>query len=438
MNGLAQARDRLAEEWRSRSPETAGEIADFYRETENYPDDLNAWHETDARRAWSDIIVAAARATKPRTILDVGAGMGHDLFALKADSDAYLLGAIEPNDLMRSKLEQQGIPAWASIADTKARNIDLMICMDVLEHVPDPDALLLAMIDKLNPNGIIIEATATHDLATPLHLPALRGWSAGRILDRYGFVARERAADRVTIWQRVAERREDVPSLLLCAYRSLGAESAMSFMEMVKRGWRYQIHRGDALVSRVRSIAVSKWLRETDGDVFLMVDDDIVYTPEDAERVVALAKEKGGIACAAYPVRGGTHLACRAYQNDLRFGPDVPPIEIQYAGTGFMAATREVCEAIAATMPLCHADTDWAMWPMFAPFVVESSAPVDPPIHEYLSEDWAFCRRASELGFGVWLDPRVVLTHIGAAEYSIYSMRSAQFETTAPATEMMG
>lgn len=438
---LIAAREALANEWREKAPHDGESIAAFYRDTVNYDDDLEAWHELPWRKEWTAAIVAAAQVSGAKRVLDVGAGRGHDLQAvLKALPDT-LVGAIEPNHKMREHLSEQGIEAWPqlSLLPSHLRDLDLISCVDVLEHVPDPEALLFQMIDRLKMNGLLVEAAGVHDTATPLHLPELRGWDPARVLDRYGFVCRENVG-RLRVWQRVSERRNASDTLLLCAWRDVHVETMRSVGELLKLGWRQQTHSNDALISRVRSIAVSKWLREQDGDVFLMIDSDIVFIPQDAQRVVELAREKKGVACGAYPVRGGSHLACRQLIEEgqlpppISFGPEKPPVEIAYAGTGFFAAHRDVCEAIAATMPLCHANEEYAFWPLFMPSLHPS--PHDPTVTEYLSEDWAFCQRATDLGFTVWLETRALPIHLGQAQYDIYTMQGSEPE--APPTDVTG
>ncbi len=430
MTALLTAREALAEEWRTSSPKTAEDVATFYLNAEGIADDLDAWHETPERKEWTAAVIAAATVAKAQRVIDVGAGAGHDLIALREAFPDIQIGAVEPNHKLRERLSEQGIESWPKLdlVPSTLRDLDMIVCLDVLEHVTDPEALLGQIIDRLKMGGVFVEATATHDIATPLHLSSLRGWSPARLLDRHGFVCRENVG-RCRVWQRTRENRADQNTLLLCAWRDINSDTVICMTDLIKKGWRYQLHRGDALISRVRSIAVSKWLRESDGDVFLMIDSDITFTANDAEKVVNLAREKKSIACAAYPVRGGSHLACRQVDGaTITFGPEAPPKKIAYAGTGFMAAHRDVCEAVAATMPLCHADQDWAMWPMFMPMIAQS--PFDPktgdPLHEYLSEDWAFCERAKQLGYDTWLDPSVIITHLGNAPFDIYNMNGVE------------
>lgn len=428
MIALEQARQELAAEWRQKKPKNREEIGEFYRHSMALQGDLDAWHATPERQEWSLMLFGAIEASRARRILDVGCGAGHDLAFVLSKKPSLDCVGVEPNiELRVAAARRMVIPVFPSIDAVDQGLFDLINCIDVLEHVPDPDGLLMEIIERTHLRSIIVEATATHDISTPLHLPHLRGWSPARLLDRYGFELREERG-RLRIWERVASKRGDEPSALVCAYRSLTVDTAQALTDLIKTGWRHKFHRGDALISRVRSIAVSQWLREDDGDVFLMFDDDIVFRPDEAARVVALAREKKGIACAAYPVRGGSHLALRTLeQGELRFGPDLEPIEVRWAGTGFIAAHRSVCEAIAATMPLCHPD-NLQFWPMFQPVIYTTEAPDGEEVSEYLSEDWAFCERARRLGFQVWLDRTVELTHLGEAAYTVRTMKSAVVE----------
>jgi hypothetical protein len=43
---------------------------------------------------------------------------------------------------------------------------------------------------------------------------------------------------------------------------------------------------------------------------------------------------------------------------------------------------------------------------------------IEPETGQYLSEDYAFCRRWRDLGGEIWADTEAPLTHVGAAAYS--------------------
>lgn len=412
---LSDTRDALAAEWARRNPSTPEEIAAFYRESEALGADLDAWHQTPERREWTQFIVNVAAANKVQSVLDVGAGVGHDLKAL-FDSLSYgaLFVAVEPNGALRYQMPQ-GIHTYGGLVALDDRQYDLVLCIDVLEHVPDPDALLAQIMERVKVGGLLIEATATHDQSTPLHLPQLEGWEATPTLQRNGFVPVE-TLGRLVVWQR--HEVETMPTVLVVAHREVCVPTIECLFELVGAGWPVGFVYGDALIDRARAKAVSSWYLNETSDVFLMIDDDIVFKAEDAARVAALAREKRSIACAAYPVADGGHLASRGWPGTtLNFGAEYEPVEIRWPATGFMAVHRDVITAMVESLgEPCYPNQPDRFWPMFTPF---KQGP------DYLSEDYAFGQRALDLGFKTWLDPKSILIHMKYKGLSVFNMPGA-------------
>lgn len=234
--------------------------------------------------------------------------------------------------------------------------------------------------------------------------------------------------------KQVTERVVAPATILLCAWRNIVVDTAECLIQLRERGWGYVIKRGDALITRQRAKVVSDWYRQTDEDVFLMIDDDVVFTEEHAAKVVQLARDTRSVACAAYVVKDGGHLACRRFPNqDILFGKDEngidsPPVEIMYPATGFMAVHRDVIDAMVNAkdaagdplFPYCDAlGDDGAYWPFFDVFSIKW----DNGRWENLSEDYAFGEQALRLGFKVWLDPSVILFHMGTFPYNVRDMK---------------
>lgn len=415
---LEDTRAALAAEWEARSPSTPEEIAAFYRDSEQLRVDLEAWHATPERRAWSDSIAAVAAANRPESVLDVGAGTGDDLFAIHGLVPEAALVAVEPNDAMRADL-----PTFAAACDDIAGargQYDLVLCIDVLEHVPDPDALLDQVIERVKVGGLLLEAHATHDQSTPLHLPELEGWHPDATLRREGFTLVEEIG-RLAVWQR--QKVVDEATVLVVAHREISAPTVECLFGLTEWGWPVALRYGDALIDRARAKAVSAWYRNETTDVFLMIDDDIVFRAEDAARVVQLAREKRSIACGAYPVGDGGHMASRGWPGqELHWGPKHEPVEIRWPATGFMAVHRDVVAALIETMDECYPGEPDGFWPMFQPFALGAN---------YLSEDYAFGQRALELGFATWMDPRVILHHLKVQALSVLNMRGVTREEAA-------
>lgn len=177
-------------------------------------------------------------------------------------------------------------------------------------------------------------------------------------------------------------------------------------------GWDLLIETGDALISRSRSIAVSRWLREMPTtDAFLMTDDDFQFTPEAAEAVVALAREKRGIAAGVTPLRSGEFTAIvplHMTEDEPWTDPEAAPREIRWAG-GFLGYHRDVFEKLATILPLLHENEPTI--PAFYPFFLPMMAEVENRL-VYLSEDYACHARAKAQGFSIWVQPKAQVGHL--------------------------
>lgn len=441
MATLEEARSATAAEWASRSPKSPEEIVGFYRESGALRDELDAWHLTEDRRKWTEAIVYVAQKIEASLVVDIGCGGGQDLIALNAAGIPRLYG-VEPNEELAARTRAAGIVVGPDVAKAPIEDANLIVCIEVLEHVVDPDAFLGSVAERARPNAVLIESTGTFDLGTPLHLEENRGWHPGHVLERYGWEVIDHT-DRMRVWQRVRPRNVNRSTVLLCAYRTVSLPTLHSLMALSgvtstmydhdtgslpeprltdggESAWRITTKTGDGLVSRARSIVVSRWWAETADDVFLMIDDDISFSVDEAERVVAAALRTEGIVCGAYPIRSGVGLALRGLeaQNAIDFGPDKTElVEIEYAATGFMAVHRKVIDAMVPTLELVHADQPWSFWPLFAPLIVPMG-----PAKAYLSEDWSFCHRARDLGFKVYVDPSIKLGHLAQIELDVHNM----------------
>jgi len=418
---LRGAQARLAQEWRDKAPSTPDEIIQFYRDANGMQADLHAWHSLPWRQRWTDIVTHVAQQIDAKQVLDIGCGAGFELRALRdLNKQGLGLTGVEPNRKMRALLHEEEFDVREALNDVDLTNPDMFVCLDVLEHVVDPEAFLGAIASAAKPNAVMVESTATFDCETPLHLKANRGWHPGHCMEAHGWELLDERG-RVRVWQRLHQEAPPRAGALICAYRALSVPTHASVLKLEASGWDVPpIKYGDGYIPRARGIIVSKWYRQTADDVFLMIDDDIVFSPDDANRLVQLCREGHDIICAAYPIRDGAHLAIATLDSKtIHFNPSEPPREIRFAATGFIAVHRRVIDALVKTLPLCHANQDWAYWPMFGGMVIKERDPVE---HVDLSEDWAFCQRAVDLGFKIWLDPGIRLGHLATVEIDVNNM----------------
>ncbi len=422
---LHDARAALAAEWQAADPRTDEDVASFYREARCIGPDLDAWHQHPTRQEWTHRLAHVARESGATAIIDIGAGAGHDLDALRDALPRLDLCGVEPNLTLRRGIQDRGIACVGDVQYAPIEDADLLVCVDVLEHVPHPEEFLATIATRAKEGCLLFETTATADIGTPLHLRDNWGWHPGRCLERHGWEVIDHTG-RVRVWRRTAQEGRQRASILLCAYRSVNAEVVSALLAVCagETGWRLRIKTGDALIARSRNISVTRWYHETNDDVFLMVDDDIKFTHADAERIADLCRGGHDIICGAYPVHDGGHMACRfaPETKTVQFGPGGgDPIPIVYAATGFMAVHRRVIDALVEKLPLCHPNQPWAFYPFFLSML---KPPEEGGVWEYLSEDWAMNDLARQCGFGVWCDPQTVLTHIGPMGVSPRNMRA--------------
>lgn len=104
-------------------------------------------------------LIAAERARKIQPflcpqdrILEIGVGTGLDLAALHcAERFGYDVGSH-----LRSQVEWRGIRFSDSLDSLPAQHFDAILCHHVLEHVPDPMAMLHSVIRLLRPDGKLL------------------------------------------------------------------------------------------------------------------------------------------------------------------------------------------------------------------------------------------------------------------------------------------
>jgi hypothetical protein len=208
---------------------------------------------------------------------------------------------------------------------------------------------------------------------------------------------------------------------------------------------------GDALITRARANLMTQFLDDPTATHFLFVDADIGFQPN---QVFRLIESGADVVAALYPIkRVNWDKARRAIETGK---PNVPAASldyvleindpdnvvvvngfarVRYAGTGFLMIRRHVFEKMCAAYPSLqffreHSIDALAGSPnRFALF----ECMIDPNSKTYLSEDFAFCQRWTDLGGEIWADLESRLDHVGPSVFQ--GDISAQFATPVPATD---
>ncbi|HUA18513.1 MAG TPA: hypothetical protein VMB25_07190 [Bryobacteraceae bacterium] len=188
---------------------------------------------------------------------------------------------------------------------------------------------------------------------------------------------------------------------------------------------------GDALITRARQNLVAHFLENPSATHLLFVDADIGFEPD---QVFRLLDSGGSVTAAAYPLKrvdwalfsaaaraglGHPQSEALSYVVEL----DVPEciglggrfVKVRYAGTGFLMIQRAALEKMMEHYSeLRYAHEHRADDPLSGS--KWRSAIFNCMTDEagnYLSEDFSFCRRWTDLGGEIWLDLQSRLNHVG-------------------------
>lgn len=197
--------------------------------------------------------------------------------------------------------------------------------------------------------------------------------------------------------------------------RYLEPDHIQSLLRMLRHPVTFAPTWNDADLPRARSKTATHFLLESDADVHVSIDSDIVFDPASVLQIAEQAHRLGGIVAGLYVTRAGGKQ-CRPtsiFEADvpIEFGTDPTPVPIKWAATGFLATPRRVFERLAQDLPLCHRSEAWKFYPFYQEFPIRSER--DPEDWLWMSEDYALCERARQAGFQVYLNPAVRLLHLG-------------------------
>jgi hypothetical protein len=187
---------------------------------------------------------------------------------------------------------------------------------------------------------------------------------------------------------------------------------------------------GDALITRARASLVAQFLDDPSATHLLFIDADIGFEPQQVLRLI----ECGADMCAAvYPIKrldwgrvkdtieaDRPNPAAAALQyvyevdNPAAVTEKAGFIKVRYAGTGFFMIRREALERMCAHYPKLRFKRDHSLdaasasdnrFALFECMIADDGT--------YLSEDFAFCKRWTDMGGEIWADLDSKLAHVG-------------------------
>lgn len=206
-----------------------------------------------------------------------------------------------------------------------------------------------------------------------------------------------------------------------------------------QRGVRLLVHMlgSDALITRARQNVVAHFLTTEAATHLIFIDADIGFEPEQVFRLMDFDAD---ITAAIYPIkridwekvaacaqadRKPLRSAALSYLLEFENSQQITVrdgfAKVSYAGTGFFMIRRRALLSMTERYPELryaheHKPNDKATanpW-RYALF----NCMIDEATGTYLSEDFSFCRRWTDMGGEIWADLQSRLTHVGAFDFA--------------------
>lgn len=197
---------------------------------------------------------------------------------------------------------------------------------------------------------------------------------------------------------------------------------------LIKLGIDYQMLtlKNESLITRGRNHCVAEFMK-TDFERMMFIDADIEFKVHDVLKLLDLDVP---LAVGVYPMKrpGAPYAAWVSGELVTDLDRYRGPIEVDYAGTGFMMIHRNVIRKMMARYP----ETECADEGFFALFDCEPCEGV------YLSEDYLFCKRYRDIGGKVVMDPSVRLIHHGAFAYGRDDVKSCDWSRLSSSVRRTG
>lgn len=164
---------------------------------------------------------------------------------------------------------------------------------------------------------------------------------------------------------------------------------------------------GQANISRARDLLVAQFMA-SDCTTLVFIDGDMGFGHEDLRRLLA----------SPYPITGGLcprkslkhRWVCLPQPEELPPVPGQPDFRrVRRVGTGFLRIDRSVLNAMISGGHVASYPFNGNTLHQFFP-----SGLLDG---EFLSEDFYFCELAARAGFGIYVDTRIKVRHVGRFVY---------------------
>lgn len=427
--------------------------------------------DRDAMLMVPDIVCALGRY--PRTVIDFGCGDGALLRWFREAGAEVTIG-----------IDQYGPDEWSHAKGLHLRldltqpidlqrRVDLVVCLEVAEHLPDEaaDTLVATLVAH---GDRILFSSATPGQGGTDHINEQQREYWEEKFARHGYVFqdlfRHRLIGDVSPWYRqnmflVAKRGSEITipttKITMARYRDCFFEvndevsklrydpdvtnadgERVRLISDIYKSIQPGFHElsYSAVVDKMRSQLASESI-DSPGwrghDVSLWIDADSIFRQQQAiDLLVALKENHWDIATGTYVTKQKqARVVHKPFTSQsVQFGPFGKPVKIMGAGFGFIAIRNDVFRKIALD-PRSGTKRAWFnegtfVWDLFRPELGDVDLDWIDPVTgwaamPYWNEDFSFCEKARKCGFDIWMVPQIFIKHRGRTDYGVENIQHA-------------
>lgn len=170
--------------------------------------------------------------------------------------------------------------------------------------------------------------------------------------------------------------------------------------------WSLHDECGNALIADARALIVAQFL-DSKADTLVFVDSDVSW---EAGALLKLLDAPVDMVAGIYPQRKDPINYCVKWQDkpELVADPQTGLLQVDGVPAGFMKLSRKQLESMVEQYPDSEFYVENApnkkAWALFADYRIGK--------HK-MGEDYAFCRRWTDMGGKIWIDPEIKMGHCG-------------------------
>lgn len=171
----------MARAWDASPPSNAAEVRAFYGASDHYIWETTTWNfSPDYGAQWKALEEVRNMFPPDRypRVLDYGCGVGSAAFHMANHGYQVSVADVPGMTLKfvrhRADRRQTGLGFIEIAQDVPVfapNSYDIVLCLDVLEHVPDPEKVLASLVHGLRTGGAaVLRVTFARDTLLPFHL----------------------------------------------------------------------------------------------------------------------------------------------------------------------------------------------------------------------------------------------------------------------------